>query len=52
MANIPENTQLHELPAYWREQIRKLRSENFELRKRLKQQPNQRIHELEARRDA
>ncbi|MBM7458579.1 hypothetical protein [Rhodococcus coprophilus] len=35
MANIPENAQLHELPAYWQDRILKLRSEGFELRKRL-----------------
>ncbi|KXX62299.1 hypothetical protein [Rhodococcus sp. LB1] len=35
MANIPETAQLHELPAYWQGQVRKLRSENHELRTRL-----------------
>ncbi|SOJ53583.1 hypothetical protein MSIMFB_01083 [Mycobacterium simulans] len=34
---IPETAQLHELPAYWQEQIRKLRRENHSLRTRLTQ---------------
>ena len=36
MAQIPQTAQLHELPDYWQEQIRKLRSENHQLRKRLR----------------
>jgi hypothetical protein len=42
---IPETAQLHELPAYWREQIRKLKSENRALRMRLRAA----VAELEAR---
>jgi len=34
---IHESAQLHELPAYWREQIRKLRSENRAMRVRLRE---------------
>ncbi|MBS1690760.1 MAG: hypothetical protein JST91_00815 [Actinobacteria bacterium] len=33
---IDQTAQLHELPDYWQAQIRKLRSENYELRSRLK----------------
>lgn len=33
---IDQTSQLNELPIYWQEQIRKLRSENFELRSRLR----------------
>lgn len=33
---IDQNAQLHELPAYWQEQVRKYRVENRELRQRLK----------------
>ncbi|MGV0603374.1 hypothetical protein [Mycolicibacterium sp. XJ1904] len=29
---VPETTQLHELPMYWQEQIRKLRHENRKMR--------------------
>ena len=32
---VDETAQLHELPAYWQERIRRLRSENHELRKRM-----------------
>lgn len=33
---IDQTSPLNELPAYWREQVRKLRSENHELRTRLR----------------
>lgn len=32
-----EQAQLDELPAYWQDKIRSLRSENYSLRKRLKE---------------
>lgn len=42
---IPRNAQLHQLPEYWQEQIRKLRSENRAMRIRLREATS----ELEAR---
>lgn len=33
MNELPEDTPLEGLPAYWQEQIRKLRSENHSMRK-------------------
>jgi hypothetical protein len=34
---IPKNAQLHELPYYWREQIRKYRAEGKKLRTELRE---------------
>lgn len=34
---LPENTPLEGLPAYWQEQIRKLRSENHSMRTQRKE---------------
>ncbi len=43
---IDETAQLHELPDYWQQKIRKLRSESHELRKRLREIPRLEGQEL------
>lgn len=34
---LPQDTPLRKLPQYWQDQVLKLRSENYSLRKRLKE---------------
>lgn len=37
---LNEQAQLNELPKYWQDKVRSLRSENYSLRKRLKEKLN------------